>query len=84
MSKQFIKGNVYVFTRKKYLEDKSKQKNCSGLIAKASSTLWARSINGNEVIVKGKWCGEAGGMFVVPEWCKCIKNNNPKIESEEI
>ena len=86
MSKQFIKGNIYVFTKKKYLEDKRKSKESSARGTKDSLRLWVNSINGNKVTTDDKWSGVAGEMemFVFPEWCKCIKNNNPKIESEAI
>ena len=86
MSKQFVKGNVYVFTKKKYLDDKRKNKLGLKSDTKDSLRFWVKSINGNKVTVDGKLDGVAGKtiMFVVPKWCKCIKNNNPKIESEAI
>lgn len=80
MSKQFVKGNIYVFTKKKYLEDKRKSKKSSDIGTKDSLRLWVNSINGNKVTTDDKWSGFTGKMemFVAPEWCKCIKNNNPK------
>jgi len=70
MSKQFVKGNVYVFSSKK---------------CKPTQIMtWPNKINGNKVTITSKYSGEIGIFGLVPQWCKCIKNNNPKIESEEI
>lgn len=77
MSKQFVKGNVYVFTKKKYMKESCKTHSKS--VINVNSKIWVNIINGNEVIVNGKCSGNVGEMLVVPEWCKCIKNNNPKI-----
>jgi len=78
MSKQFVKGNVYVFTKKKYIA-------ASGS-SYPDSKIWVDITNGNKVTFANIHSGNAGKleMFVFPEWCKCIKNNNPKIESEAI
>lgn len=81
MSKQFIKGNVYVFTKKKFLEERSKRKSKAPL---KPNLIWVNMINGNEVTFKDNFSGEIRGLSVYAEWCKCIKNNNPKIESEAI
>jgi len=78
MSKQFVKGNVYVFTKKKYLDDKRKNKKLSEQLTKDSLSFWVNSTNGKEVTMIGDSSGEAAGMTVFPEWCKCIKNNNPQ------
>ncbi|MCB2308864.1 hypothetical protein LGL08_20740 [Clostridium estertheticum] len=82
MSKQFVKGNVYVFTKKKYMKESCKTNSKSFV----NSKIWVDQINGNKVTIDGNQYGSLGkmGMLVVPEWCKCIKNNNPKIESEAI
>jgi len=75
MSKQFVKGNVYVFTNKKF------NQRVPGI---SKISMWPFEINGNEVTVSGKNDGKIGVYGVNPKWCKCIKNNNPKIESEVI
>lgn len=90
MSKQFVKGNVYVFTKKKLLKNMRKiyHNNRS-----STRNTWANEVNGNIVTVSNAgnaWVKNYGDDACVktysvdPEWCKCIKNNNPKIESEEI
>jgi len=84
MSKQFIKGNVYVFTKKKYIQERRKRGDFSKFTTKFSLKGWVNSINGNEITIEGIWTGKARGMFVSPDWCKCIKNNNPKVERKEI
>jgi len=78
MSKQFVKGNVYVFTKKKYLEDRCKYHPKSVV---KQSLAWVNLVNGNEVEIENDRNGKARSMYIHPEWCKCIKNNNPKIES---
>ena len=78
MSKQFIKGNVYVFTKKKFIESMSKKG-----YSNSGAKIWVDRINGNQVTMESYWDGQVRGMLVNPEWCKCVKNNNPKIESEE-
>ena len=82
MSKQFIEGNVYVFTKKKFLKDVKKTQSKFNI--KYWVIGWVNSINGNEVKIRSYINGSVGAMFVNPEWCKCIKNNNPKIESKVI
>ena len=79
MAKRFVKGNVYVFTKKKFLEEKSKR----SMKSVTNLKLWVDSINGNEVTIRSRGSGSVLGLNVCPEWCKCIKNNNPKIKSEE-
>jgi len=84
MSKQFIVGNVYVFTKKKYMEDKRKTRSKS--FGRSDSKMWVDMINGNKVTVEDKHSGNVGRLklYVCAEWCKCIKNNNLKVESEAI
>jgi hypothetical protein len=82
MSNQFIKGNVYVFTKKKFMQERCKRGSKSD--AKMNLKLWVNRINGNEVTFGDNFSGEARGMLVNPDWCKCRKNNNPKVESEAI
>ena len=70
MSKKFVKGNTYVFTTKIY--KKSSHEKC-----KAGS--WSCRCNGNVVEVDNEGNGSipskasAFSFFIVPEWCKCIK-----------
>ena len=77
MSKQFIKGNVYVFTKERFAKSTSKPEL-------ADNRNWVNRINGNEVTVVNRFSGEAGNfsLYVNPNWCKCIKNNNPKFKEE--
>lgn len=84
MSKQFIKGNVYVFTKKKYIQERRKRSDYSKFTTKFSLKGWVNLINGNEVTIEGNFTGKVNRMFVSSDWCKCIKNNNPKVESEAI
>ena len=72
MSKQFIEGNVYVFTKKKFLERQNKRK----LKYPKVELRWVNRANGHQVAVSNKFSGYADGWGVSPEWCKCIKNNN--------
>ena len=83
MSNQFVKGNVYVFTKKKYKKEvKDKHSMYKG--------DWVSQANGRAVIVIGAYCGHInskGETFVIlvsVDWCKCIKNNNPKIRGKFI
>ncbi len=66
MSKQFVEGNVYVFTKKKITTGHK--------ISKYST--WVNDVNGNQVKVTSKYMGLINGYTISPEWCKCIKNNN--------
>lgn len=72
MSKQFIEGNVYVFTKKKFLERQNQSK--FNTIKKELS--WVNKANGHQVAINNKFGGRANGWGVSAEWCKCIKNNN--------
>ena len=82
MSKQFVKGNVYVFTRKNFI----KSMGAKGHKSVLGKEGWVNHCNGNVVTIEDNYYGNMGndGSDVVSDWCKCIKNNNPKIESEEI
>lgn len=77
MAKQFVKGNVYVFTKEKYLQEKNKNKSSSKSEIKGYLKGWVNSVNGNEVEILDSFNGDVRGMSVDVEWCKCIKNNNP-------
>ena len=66
MSKQFVEGNVYVFTKKK-ITDRHKISQYS---------TWVNDVNGNQVKVISKYMGLINGYAISPEWCKYIKNNN--------
>lgn len=59
----FIKGNTYVFTKEKFLED----------IGKAKFNPWIDLISGCEVEIVDEFRGMVNGYLVVPDWCKCIK-----------
>lgn len=63
MSKQFIKGNVYVFIAKK-------------VGRKSKFFVWESDINGNVVTIARKNMGFVDAYRIFPHWCKCIKNNN--------
>lgn len=65
MRKQFVEGNVYAFSRKKY-------KQACGFMFNRYHT-WPKKINGNIVIVDNADEGHCGSHNVVPEWCVCIK-----------
>lgn len=75
MSKQFVKDNVYVFTKKAFLRDMRK-KGYKEIVWKESKG-WVNHANGREVNIEDEFSGEISGYFVVPEWCKCIENNVP-------
>ena len=66
MSKQFVKGNTYVFTTKKFKADVTFE-NASSNTKKGS---WIAEINGQIVDIKNRKCRE---YSVTPQWCKCIK-----------
>ena len=68
MAKQFIKGNIYVFSNKKFatLEGKKESK----------WHTWVKLINGSKVNIEDINIGKCKTYEVFPEWCKCIKNNN--------
>ena len=61
MSKKFVKGNIYVFTRKKFL--KMEYGKC---------LEWVKKINGRQVTITGKYDCYVDEFIVDPEWCKCI------------
>jgi len=73
MSKQFIKGNVYVFTKKKFTKHMGKKEL---QITRRTGQSWVDEVNGNEVEN-----GNISCYGILPKWCKCIKNN-PKFKSE--
>jgi len=83
MSKQSVKGNVYVFTKKKFMQDMCKD-HSSAYVKLNFVGKWVNKVNGNVVTTLDGWEGRIKDFEVYAEWCKCIKNNNPKIESEEI
>jgi hypothetical protein len=76
MAKQFIKGNVYVFTKKNYIKSEGKKDYIK------ASKPWVDDMNGRIVIINNKSSGSIGQWRTAPGWCKCIKNNNSKIERE--
>ena len=72
MSKQFVEGNVYVFTKKKFLERQNQSK--FNTIKKELS--WVNEANGHQVAIIDQFGGYANGWGVIPEWCKCISNKS--------
>lgn len=68
MSKKFVKGNTYVFSRKKFLK-------VAGPIPE--ELFWDKEINGREVIIVDGQNGliprGVAKYQVSPRWCKCIK-----------
>ncbi|MEG2918844.1 MAG: hypothetical protein RR851_13025 [Clostridium sp.] len=67
MSKEFIKGNTYVFTKKKFIEAEGRKAYCG-------CKGWVNKSNGNEVTVLNKIDSVTNaGFFMSPEWCKCVK-----------
>ena len=67
MSKQFVAGNTYVFTKKKFIQSEGKQD--------FKRNSWTNMINGQKVEIVGAdtaVCHELE-LVVIPEWCKCIK-----------
>ena len=61
MSKKFVEGNIYVFTRKKFLK-----------MGYGKRLGWVKKINGRQVTITGKYEGYVNEFIVDPEWCKCI------------
>lgn len=65
MSKKFIEGGIYVFTKKKFIQRMGKvyeqEKN------------WVNGLNGNQVILNSQFTGDIRHNLVIPQWCKCIK-----------
>lgn len=68
MCKQFVEGNVYVFSRKKYLQERRSK-------GRVKQDSWPKKANGNIVIIDNADEGHCGflGYDVVPAWCVCIK-----------
>ena len=61
MSKKFVEGNIYVFTRKKFLKfGYGKHVEC------------AKRINGRKVTITKENEGYVDNYIIDPEWCKCI------------
>jgi len=69
MAKQFVEGNVYVFTSKKYLQ---RMKEIGGDVYP-----YHKKFNGKTVVVKGI-NGYVEGNQISENWCKCIKENVSK------
>ena len=63
MAKQFVKGNIYVFIAKK-------------VGGSPKNYIWESDINGHAVTIESKDKAFIGVYGILPEWCKCIKNNN--------
>ncbi len=72
MSKQFIEGNVYVFTKKKFIDSQRKNE----MKVTENTLAWVNEINGMVIAREGEREGCIKGYGIIPKWCKCIKNNN--------
>ena len=68
MAKQFVNGNVYVFSNKKLKAWNKRNNN--------ERSRWGIFKNGIIVTIGNHNNAFIGIYGVVPEWCKCIKNNN--------
>ncbi|MEG0133075.1 MAG: hypothetical protein RR851_10310 [Clostridium sp.] len=66
MSKEFIKGNTYVFTKKKFVKSEGRK------IYKESKD-WVDECNGNKVINAEYQFGVIRYWSINPAWCKCVK-----------
>ena len=69
MSKQFRPGLVYVFSTKKYKNDCRKDKD-------TSQYRWPKLINGRIVNIKSDTLAFYKGLYIEPQWCKCIGKEN--------
>ncbi|HDK7167201.1 TPA: hypothetical protein PTV44_001035 [Clostridium botulinum] len=69
MVKQFIKGSKYVFSTKKFKNDTGETNN------------WINDINDMKVKIIDSDFAEVGRLdyLVMPEWCKCIENNQGRL-----
>lgn len=69
MSKQFVKGNIYVFSKKAFLKEEGRKDW-------KQNKKWVNIANGRIVKI---WDESNGSILrclcVIPQWCKCIKNN---------
>ncbi|EPY2283463.1 hypothetical protein ACTQ4P_05410 [Clostridium sporogenes] len=72
MAKQFVEGNKYVFSAKKFKNQCRKD----GISIK--SITWHKSIDGRLVRTKGR-NGVCDGLYVDRLWCKCIENNQGRL-----
>ncbi|AUN10397.1 hypothetical protein [Clostridium botulinum] len=74
MAKQFVEGNKYVFSAKKFKNQCRKD----GISIK--SITWHKSIDGRLVSprngLEGMWCN---GLSIDRSWCKCIENNQGRL-----
>ncbi|NFP92379.1 hypothetical protein [Clostridium sporogenes] len=72
MAKQFVRGNRYVFSTKKFKHSVGKKNYREGRI-------WKTKLNGQEVTIKSTKRGECGYFLIAPQWCKCIENNQGRL-----
>ncbi|MGO5072385.1 hypothetical protein ACTQ4K_00290 [Clostridium sporogenes] len=74
MAKQFVEGNKYVFSAKKFKNQCRKD----GISIK--SYTWHDYINGRIVRSKSGTCnGVCDGLDVDRLWCKCVENNQGRL-----
>ena len=66
MSKQFIRGKKYVFTKKKFVKMMGK--------VHSEEKRWVNGFNGKQVILHSQFIGVIEDVPIIPLWCKCIKD----------
>lgn len=88
MDKEFVEGNVYVFSYKKFKLERKRNiqyiKNNNIWERKRkkrynkNNDTWAKKINGNVIYDFDGYCAKCGKneFEVHKDWCKCIENNN--------
>ncbi|WP_061334664.1 hypothetical protein [Clostridium botulinum] len=73
MAKQFVEGNKYVFSAKKFKNQCRKD----GITIK--SITWHKSIDGRLVKTEDGFSGICDGLYIDRSWCKCIENNQGRL-----
>ncbi len=78
MSKQFVKGNVYVFTCKKCIKSLNDKRSKAFI---KFTRPWCFELNGNQIYIDDKTHGHIGSKnyIIKQEWCKCISNKSKPI-----
>ena len=72
MAKQFVEGNKYVFSAKKF-------KNHMGKKKYETNKCWVNESNGRAVTIESSVTGGYEYYGIVPQWCKCIENNQGRL-----
>jgi len=68
---EFIKGNIYVFTKKAFVKNMGKAEY-------RKAKAWVDECNGQKVkfgFEEDSYLGDCKGFGISPEWCKCIKGS---------